>query len=132
MIVNLTQHAPTPEQIAAGVVNPTHWEIVKSLGTFETVPQYSTCFFRAREIAQIAKANGATRAMIGGAPFFMRHLEDALHLQGIEALYAFSTRESVEQAQPDGSVRKVNVFRHVGFYPAQMPEIKTTSEFEGE
>jgi hypothetical protein len=132
MIINLTQHAPTAEQTAAGVYNPTNWEAVKSLSTFDEVPTYSRCFFRAREIALIAKHEGATRAMIGGAPFFMRHLEDALHLQGIEALYAFSTRESVEQAQPDGSVRKVNVFKHVGFYPARMPEIKTTSEFEGE
>ncbi len=131
-IINLTQHAPTPEQAAAGVYNPTHWEAVKVLSTFDKLPTYSTCFFRAREIAQIAKASGATRAMIGGAPFFMRHLEDALHLQGIEALYAFSTRESVEQAQPDGSVRKVNVFRHTGFYPARMPEIRTTDQFEGE
>jgi len=131
-IINLTQHAPTAEQTAAGVYNPTHWETVKSLGTFETVPQYSTLFFRAREIAQIAKSAGATRAMIGGAPFFMRHLEDALHMQGIEALYAFSVRESREETLPDGSVRKVNVFKHVGFYPARMPEIKTTHEFEGE
>jgi hypothetical protein len=132
MIVNLTQHAPTPEQIAAGVVNPTHWETVKVLSTFDEVPKYSTLFFRAREIARIAKSQGATRAMIGGAPFFMRHLEDALHLQGIEALYAFSVRESVEETLQDGSVRKVNVFKHVGFYPARMPKIETTSEFEGE
>ena len=34
---------------------------------------------------------------------------------GVPAVYAFSVRESVEQPQPDGSVRKVNVFRHVGF-----------------
>jgi hypothetical protein len=130
--INLTQHAPTAEQTAAGVFNPTQWEAVKVLSTFDEMPQYSTCFFRAREIAQIAKSSGATRAMIGGAPFFMRHLEDALHMQGIEALYAFSVRESTEQAQPDGSVRKVNVFKHVGFYPASMPRIEYDYASEGE
>ena len=30
-------------------------------------------------------------------------------------LYAFSRRESVEEWQPDGSVRKINIFRHDGF-----------------
>ena len=130
-IVNLTQHAPTAEQTAAGVFNSPQWDAVKVLSTFDEMPQYSTCFFRAREIAQIAKASGATRAMIGGAPFFMRHLEDALHMQGIEALYAFSVRESTEQSQPDGSVRKVNVFKHVGFYPASMPRIEYDYANEG-
>ena len=131
-IVNLTQHAPTAEQTAAGVFNPTQWDAVKILGTFDQMPKYSTCFFRAREIAQIAKSSGATSAMIGGAPFFMRHLEDALHMQGIAALYAFSVRESKEETLPDGSVRKVNVFKHVGFYPASMPRIEYDYAHEGE
>jgi hypothetical protein len=131
-IVNLTQHAPTQDQQDAGVFNPTQWEAVKVLSTFDELPTYSRCFFRAREIAQIAKASGATSAMIGGAPFFMRHLEDALHMQGIEALYAFSVRESKEETLPDGSVRKVNVFKHVGFYPARMPEVQYDLTHEGE
>ena len=54
-------------------------------------------------------------AMIGGAPWMMSALEGALLDAGVQPVYAFSVRESVEQVQPDGSVRKVNVFRHVGF-----------------
>jgi hypothetical protein len=38
-----------------------------------------------------------------------------LRAADITPLYAFSVRESVEQALADGSVRKVNVFRHAGF-----------------
>jgi len=53
--------------------------------------------------------------MIGGAPFLMSALEDALVIAGITPLYAFSVRESVEAEQADGSVRKVAVFRHLGF-----------------
>jgi len=51
---------------------------------------------------------------------------DALRDQGIEPVYAFSVRESIEQTQPDGSVRKVNVFRHAGFVDAapQGEEVK--------
>ena len=131
-IINLTQHAPTQDQQDAGVFNPTQWDAIKVLSTFDEMPTYSRCFFRAREIAQIAKSSGATSAMIGGAPFFMRHLEDALHMQGISALYAFSVRESTEQAQPDGSVRKVNLFKHVGFYPASMPRVEYDYANEGE
>jgi len=131
-IVNLTQHEPTAEQTSAGVFNSQYWNAIKKYGTFDAIPTYAGCFFRAKEIAQIAKASGATRAMIGGAPFFMRHLEDALRLQGIEALYAFSVRESVEETLPDGSVRKTNVFKHVGFYSATMPKVGTTYQFEGE
>ena len=33
-------------------------------------------------------------------------------------LYAFSVRESVEVHNPDGSVSKNNVFRHLGFIEA--------------
>lgn len=45
----------------------------------------------------------------------MRALEDALANVGVQPVYAFSVRESVEQTQPDGSVRKINVFRHSGW-----------------
>ena len=34
------------------------------------------------------------------------------------ALYAFSVRESVESVEPDGSLVKKNVFRHLGFVEA--------------
>lgn len=60
----------------------------------------------------------AERAMIGGALWLMAPLELALRAVGIEPLYAFSERTSAEQIQIDGSVRKVAVFRHVGFVRA--------------
>ena len=53
--------------------------------------------------------------MIGGAPFLLPILAEELREVGIDPLLAFSRRDTVEQTQPDGSVRKVAVFRHVGF-----------------
>ena len=53
--------------------------------------------------------------MIGGAPWLMSSIENALRDHRITPIYAFSVRESAEQVQPDGSVRKVNIFRHAGF-----------------
>ena len=58
--------------------------------------------------------------MIGGAPFFMSALERALLDVGITPLYAFSIRESVEKAAEDGTVTKINVFKHVGFVEANL------------
>ena len=54
--------------------------------------------------------------MIGGAPFFMGILEQELKKQGIKPVYAFSQRESVDKEMADGSVQKVAVFKHLGFY----------------
>jgi hypothetical protein len=56
-----------------------------------------------------------TRVMLGGAPYLMGALEKAVRECGFTPVYAFSQRESEEITQPDGSVRKVQVFRHCGF-----------------
>ena len=45
----------------------------------------------------------------------MSALEKALVDYGVCPYYAFSRRESVEEVQADGSVRKTAVFRHAGF-----------------
>jgi len=52
--------------------------------------------------------------MIGGAPFFMSYLEEALRYRGLTPVYAFSQRESVEQVIDDKTV-KTSVFVHKGF-----------------
>ena len=117
-IINLTQHNPTPEQVADGVENLTKesWDDVKSLSTFEEIPDQSEVIDRAKKIAEIAAAAGAERAMIGGAPFFMATLERALETARIAPVYSFTKREAVDVPQLDGSVKKTQVFRHCGFY----------------
>ena len=134
-ILNLTQHDPTPEQIEAGVtcgdITDAQELELRKLLNFETLPTPTEVRQRAQQIAAYAAktttlvdyggdsglcVNEPLRfAMIGGAPFLMAPLEDALRRVGITPLYAFSTRESVEQVQADGSVRKTAVFRHQGF-----------------
>jgi hypothetical protein len=88
--------------------------------TFEDIPSKEELESRAYELATLVTNMGAAdakqyRVMVGGAPYFMSFLEKALKEQGHRPLYAFSRRESVDQLQPDGSVRKVAVFRHVGW-----------------
>lgn len=118
-IINLTQHQATPEQMEAGVFNTTLLvqARISQLLTFDYIPSAEEMTERAFAINCIAVASGADAAMIGGAPFFMYRLATALKNVGIQPLFAFSKRESEEQAQPDGSVRKVAVFRHIGFVP---------------
>lgn len=109
---NLTQHAATPEQIQAGVVDV---GFDRDLLNFDYCPSEPDLIVRAQELAAIVVSSGHTQAMIGGAPFFMSSLESALMDHGVEPVYAFSKRESVEEKQDDGSVVKRNVFRHSGF-----------------
>jgi hypothetical protein len=119
MILNLTQHQGTPEQ---GVTELPEGAaaLVRSALTFEDLPDLETIQARAKLISEIAASQPVTpgegkSAMIGGAPFLMGALEAALRASGIRPVYAFSRRESVDQAQEDGSVRKVAVFRHLGW-----------------
>lgn len=126
MIANLTQHAASPEQIAQGVVDLPDGQrrlLIESL-TVDALPTAQEIADRAANIAALAVHNGIggddcdphpMRAMIGGAPWMMGALERALRAVGVTPIYAFSVRESLDQPQPDGSVRKVAVFRHAGW-----------------
>lgn len=119
-MLNLTQHTATPEQSDAGVVTAPFADRLPSLLTFAGIPSPLEIRQRAEVVASLAAETGEKCAMIGGAPFFMGPLEVALHAVGIRAVFAFSDRVSIEDTQPDGSVRKINVFRHIGFTSSGM------------
>lgn len=121
-ILNLTQHAATDDQLDAGVVDMADWKayLLRAYLSFDSVPTRELVEERAMKIAALAvvESERPLAAMIGGAPWLMAPLERALRDRDIPALYAFSLRESVEETLPDGSVRKINVFRHAGFIDA--------------
>lgn len=122
MIINLTAHPATPEQVAAGVfdLQGEALEGLKVLLTFDAPPSKDELRQRAIAICALAEDYHAAvpAAMIGGAPFFMGALETQLRRLGIQPLYAFSTRVVEEQTLPDGSIQKLAVFRHLGFVEA--------------
>ncbi len=126
MILNLTQHLATPEQREAGVVDlpETVRGILLDALTFDFLPTSEEIRARAETLAEIAHnqipahPHFDEKALIGGAPYLMAPLERALLARGIEPVYAFSLRESVERIGPDGQVTKTSVFRHVGFVSA--------------
>ena len=132
-ILNLTQHPASPKQVKAGVIDligAEREQLIAAL-TLEAFPSPLMVWERALEIAALAAKWRAgregvplyyRRAMIGGAPCLMAPLERALKEHHIEARYAFSLRESVEETRTDGSVEKVSVFRHLGFVPGGIGE----------
>lgn len=111
MRLNLTQHTSTPEQ---DCTEPGNKSFVQELLTFEAIPNMKEIWHRAETLALLAEREGATEAMIGGAPFLMPALELALLARDITPLYAFSRREVVEEV----SGKKTAIFRHLGFVKA--------------
>ena len=130
MIINLTQHPASADQIATGVVDLVGDELVtlKRALTFDACPTAEEISERAEFVAELACYNGLggddgdspmpRQAMIGGALWLMAPLAAELRARSVEPVFAFSVRETEEQKQADGSVRKVAVFRHAGFVPA--------------
>lgn len=120
LIANCTQHTPTKEQLDEGVINPDCWEQIKELSSFNEIPSWRDMKDRASKIAKLLCNEGYSSALIGGAPYFMSSLERELINSGITPLYAFSVRESKEEVLPDGTVRKINFFKHLGFVKAEI------------
>lgn len=121
-IINLTQHPASQEQLDQGVFDLPDDErnTLSGLLTFEQAPQASSMARRARALVELAwDALGAEvahpGAMIGGAPYFMATLERALMEADIRPMYSFTRREVEETQMPDGTTRKVAVFRHLDF-----------------
>jgi hypothetical protein len=132
-VFNLTQHPATPEQVAQGVIDPPQKikEELRQLLTFEELPTPKEVEDRAHRIVVQLKnwldeipfdpQTGEPsiyipyKAMIGGAPFLMAPLEKALRESDFTPVYAFSLRVSEEKVNPDGSVVKTQVFKHLGF-----------------
>lgn len=126
MILNLTQHLATKEQLNAGVIDlpENQRQQLNQMLTFDEPPTSGEVQQRAANIVYYAQewmvrfGISCSSVMIGGAPYLMCPLERFLAEAGFNPVYAYSERASTEQTQPDGSVRKINTFRHAGFVPA--------------
>ncbi|HIE85187.1 MAG TPA: hypothetical protein EYQ00_15720 [Dehalococcoidia bacterium] len=130
-ILNLTQHIATPAQVEAGVINviPEHMGALKVFLTFEEMP---TPYDSVSALSVSERVNALITlirrkeyltidaVMIGGAPWLMAPLQNAIHEVSLNVVYAYSERVSNETMDPDtGIVHKTNVFEHVGFVEAE-------------
>lgn len=126
-IWNATQHAATAEQKEQGVVDlPDEARVgLAKVLTFEELPTAEQLRIRSIMVVGCILGAGAKpgeRVMLGGAPFFMEELSHSCREAGLVPVFAFSKRESAEQVMPDGSIRKVAVFRHLGFVSPETPQ----------
>lgn len=115
-IYNMTQHSLLPNQLASGLLefpDGLH-QHMRSLMTFEELPDAAAIERRAEQMAAAAAEYGAEGAMIGGAPYLMPALRAALKAHGIHVFYAFSLRRSEDLKMPDGSMQKHACFQHLG------------------
>ena len=122
MIINLTQHKATTDQLAAGVKDFSDEDRVylSEALNFSSVPTMEVIYDRVEKLNGLAHKEGhfGTQVMIGGALWLMAPLIRRLMLEGFRPVFAFSVRESVDEVQADGSVKKVAVFKHAGFVEA--------------
>ena len=118
-ILNLTQHIATKEQIEVGVFEPENKNEVKEFLTFNKIPTKTEIVASAIALASLAKEecekHNCKKVMIGGAPYLMSALERWLKKYGLQPVYAFSKRVSIDEPQPNGSVIKKAIFKHEGF-----------------
>jgi len=73
----------------------------------------------AQELVEVAETLQADIYQPAGNPLFQCTLGRVLERSGssVRVFYADSLRESKDLPQPDGSIQKVSVFRHLGFSP---------------
>lgn len=117
ILINLTQHNLTPDQLqgAVQVGNDVRDEVVKLI-TFNGLPTAGEIKGNANRLAEICRDMHASHAVIGGAPYFMGPLEQALRRVGVIPLYAFTERVAVEVTNPEtGEVTKTSKFNFAGW-----------------
>lgn len=117
MILNLTQHVASPDQVEAGVAEPQDKAAVQAALTFHGMPTREEILERCDILVGICKDEGATEVMIGGAMYLMAPLEKALRFARIKPMYAYSDRVSIDEVV-DGKTVKRTVFKHLGFVEA--------------
>lgn len=125
-IINLTQHELTPEQKALiDIECYTDRQKVKDLLTFTKLPTQIQILQRAVDLANIVRDIvdqdehiNLFLVLIGGAPYLMKPLIEELKEIGVTPVFSYTDRVSVETMQPDGSVVKTQVFKHLGYVEA--------------
>lgn len=132
-IVNLTQHPATPAQVQDNVQyrSAAMQDTIQGLLTFSSPPDESQLLQRAKDLARLALKMGAKpgrdQAMIGGAPYLMGPLEEALAQRGIQAVYAFSVRIT-EEVVEGSAVNKTSRFVHSGWVLGAVPRMMKFAE----
>lgn len=123
-MLNLTQHVVTAEQLRDGAVEPepdVKAEIQKLITFDRSVMDHPEQIWnRAKALTALIKREYplVNQAMVGGALYFMPALVRELKEAGIQPFFSYTDRVSTETQNPDGSVTKTLVFKHLGWVEA--------------
>lgn len=123
-MLNLTQHVATAEQLRDGAVEPepdVKAEIQKLITFDRSVMDHPEQIWnRAKALTALIKREYplVNQAMVGGALYFMPALVRELKEAGIQPFFSYTDRVSTETQNPDGSVTKTLVFKHLGWVEA--------------
>lgn len=112
----MTQHALTPAQMQNNLCEfpEAQRNAIREALTIEQLPDRAELQQRAEKLAEQAAVCGARAVMIGGAPYLMPLLVQALRARRIRIFCSFSPRRSIERRRADGSVEKSAVFCYEG------------------
>lgn len=123
-MLNLTQHALTAEQWRDGAVEP-EADVktqIQELITFDrsVMEHPEQIWNRAKALVSLIKREYplVNQAVVGGALYFMPALVRELKEAGIQPYFSYTDRVSQETHNPDGSVTKTLVFKHLGWVEA--------------
>lgn len=112
-ILNATVHNATPEEIAAGVIEPAETDkaVLEFCQTFDELPSAEDLEHRAAVLAdyisECAERYGCDAVLIDPPSFFAACLEQSLTLRGAKFCYPFG----LPQCQ---GVARADSYRHVG------------------
>ncbi len=114
--INLTQYPALADQgMVTDIVMEEDRNLLLEALNFEWLPSQAEIEGAVHTLVGLAEKYSADFAMIGGAHYLTAPLDAGLRASGITPLYAFTARESTEETLLDGSVRKIQVLRHLGF-----------------
>ena len=123
-MLNLTQHIITAEQLRDGAVEPDQEmkaEIQRLITFDRTITDHPEQIQdRAKALVSLIRREYPLldKAMVGGALYFMPALVRELKAAGIQPYFSYTDRVSQETHNPDGSVTKTLVFKHLGWVEA--------------
>jgi len=118
-MINILAHKLTPEQVAELGGEPKH---IRDLDP-GLAAQIANCPMDRGTLVDMAQnlvfraCDDDARILAGsGSPAFTALLGAIAAKEGVGLVFAHSERVSVDEPQPDGSVKKTVIFKHVRFF----------------
>lgn len=119
-MISILAHKLTPEQVAELGSEPTHIRDIDPVlaGQIANCPGDAVALgVMASDLCRRAADDDDGRILAGsGSPAFTARLGIRAQRFNVTLVFAHSERVSIDEPQPDGSVKKTAIFKHVKFF----------------